>query len=465
MLLTLYTPYPGCCLVVTPVGSVLLGAPSDAFRATKAYCNTHALPFPNTFVAPSVLMMHHRPQYNIEFFLYDFLFIQGAAYKPHMAHQKLQLVLDAQDAPRVQNALRTALLGPYNLQEPAPAHMCAELRECIHVGQHLAVRRGSSIRPLEDMLNMAVFNHQHKVWVLDGFLEITRTSATAFALRWGNTHAACDLALPAAPMPLCPPQAAQEPCKPLPFGVTALGGRSGFDPSGPTTGFVLWIDQQPVLLDGPSGIDVFLRAHHIQEKHITHMVLSHCHDDHIGAAIEMVSRRYPWTLVTSQPVYESFLTIAASYLQEDTPSLRARVPFQEIQPHQETCLHGASASFFYTAHSIPALGVSIQYTPAPKAHPHQLLISGDSLDCEHLDTLLHQNILSQERHHFLKNLVPPKNQPHSTFFIDTGEAEIHGKPSDWTHNPNNLVYYHCPSSERMNQYPHPVIQPGKTYSI
>ena len=76
--------YPGVTLVVSGEESILFGVPNDAFKATKQYCTDHKLPFPRTLVAPPRMVVMGTPQFNPEFFLYDFLFVYGAAFKPQL---------------------------------------------------------------------------------------------------------------------------------------------------------------------------------------------------------------------------------------------------------------------------------------------------------------------------------------------------------------------------------------------
>src|SRR5882757_4547051 len=112
MPLSVHRPYPGVALVNTDDGAVLIGAPADAFKAVKAYCNEHELPFPRTLVAPQVALANATPQFVPEFFLYDFLFIYGAAFKPDLAKERLVLVVNAGGEQGEREALRMTLTGP-----------------------------------------------------------------------------------------------------------------------------------------------------------------------------------------------------------------------------------------------------------------------------------------------------------------------------------------------------------------
>ncbi|MEE2961923.1 MAG: hypothetical protein VYA34_14395, partial [Myxococcota bacterium] len=115
-MLEIFRYYPGVALVVTEKGSALLGAPTDAYKATKSYCNLHRLPFPKVLVAPQTMLIRANPQFNPEFFLYDFLFVFGAAYKEELKGQTLSLVVDADQAQTILEALRLTLIGPNQVE-------------------------------------------------------------------------------------------------------------------------------------------------------------------------------------------------------------------------------------------------------------------------------------------------------------------------------------------------------------
>ncbi|MBS2019407.1 MAG: hypothetical protein JST00_41480, partial [Deltaproteobacteria bacterium] len=52
------------------------------------------------------------------------------------------------------------------------------------------------------------------------------------------------------------------------FGVTVLGASHGFDPSGKTTGFLLWMGGRAILVDPPTDSTEYLRARGIAPKTI-----------------------------------------------------------------------------------------------------------------------------------------------------------------------------------------------------
>ena len=66
---------------------------------------------PRTLVAPLRMVVMGTPQFNPEFFLYDFLFVYGAAFKPQLASERLRLVMPSDRASAILKALRLTLTG------------------------------------------------------------------------------------------------------------------------------------------------------------------------------------------------------------------------------------------------------------------------------------------------------------------------------------------------------------------
>ena len=165
MTLDIHRPYPGVALAVTEHGSVLLGAPADAFKATKKYCGDHNLPFPRVLIAPQELLVEAAPQFNPEFFLYDFLFVYGAAFKPDLQAERLQLVLDEDQVLGAKEALRITLDGPSRaeltgivdakgkpLLDPKVVAMLSSVTE------DMALKKGDQPRVLDDSITTTTFD-------------------------------------------------------------------------------------------------------------------------------------------------------------------------------------------------------------------------------------------------------------------------------------------------------------------
>jgi CRP-like cAMP-binding protein len=466
--LEIHHPYPGVALVVTDRGSVLLGVPADAFKATKFYCNKHKLPFPRILVAPQILLIDAAPQFNPEFFLYDFLFVYGAAFKPELAQERLLLVADKAQLHSVKEALRITLNGPSRSEL---AGYCdsqgrrilddTTVDQLSRVSEFMAIKKGEKPRTLEDSLRTLFFENG-EVRLFDGLLQIARDGPQAFNLTQQGRRAHVDINVtsPVVPFATLPtPKMVQTP---LEFGIKALGTRSGFDLSGPTTGFVFWLNGLAVIYDGPVGTKYLLESQGISVDDVDSVILSHCHEDHMGAFIEMILAGRRPKVFTAEPIYRSALTKLACYFQQPEADVASYVDYQRVTPGEPVEINGAQFEFFYTVHSIPTLGLSVTKNDR-LGRKHSIQISGDTLHHEGLDKMYKAGVLNKETFTRMRHLVPKKKQKQALYFADVGEAIIHGHPKDWHKNPNDVVYYHCADNQQTRRYGHAVAAPGQLF--
>lgn len=469
MTLDIHRPYPGVALVATDRGSVLLGAPADAFKATKSYCERHKVPFPRVLVAPTQMLVEAVPQFNPEFFLYDFLFVYGAAFKPDLANERLVFVMEESQVESAKRALRFTLTGPtreemqgYKTRKGVAALDRHTIEHLARLSDHMAIKKGDRIRGVDDTVTTQTFDRQGRVRVLDGAMDLAREGLTGFLVRYAGQETLVDLAISEPVVPfatLAPPAFVQSP---LTFGLKALGTRSGFDLSGPTTGFVFWVNGRAVIYDGPVGTRYLLEHQGISFSDVDGIILSHCHEDHMGAFVELILAGHRPKVYTAEPVYRSALVKLASYFSRTEEDVASFIDYVRITPGQPIETLGATFDFFYTAHAIPTIGVSVsmQHDRAT----HRIQISGDTMHHEGIDKLREAGVLDAAAHEKLRNLVPKKKIDNALFFADVGEAIIHGHPKDWQGNPNDLVYYHCPDNQHTTGFGHHVATPGEVHT-
>lgn len=170
-----------------------------------------------------------------------------------------------------------------------------------------------------------------------------------------------------------PPVSAGSPFAPPAFGITVLGSSHGFDPSGKTTGFVLWVGHRGVLVDPPVDATELLREQGVPSRLIDGVILTHCHADHDSGTFQKLLEERRVHLYTTPTVLRSFLKkyAALSGLSEDL--LRRTFSFTAVTVGAPVPVHGAELWFFYTLHSIPALGFEAFYGGK------SLAFSGDTL--------------------------------------------------------------------------------------
>jgi CRP-like cAMP-binding protein len=470
-MLDVYRPYPGVALVVTAKGSVLLGAPADAFKATKAFCQQHRLPFPRVLVAPQRLLAEANPQFVPEFFLYDFLFVYGAAFKPELDGERLVLLLDADQVEEEKRALAVTLNGPsreelagYRDATGQPLVSAESVRLMAGASEYLAIKKGDRPRRLEESIEALTFDSQARATVLDGCLGIERTGPVSFTLSTGGERANVDLSfsppvVPFATLPL-PTDVQPSPT----FGVTPLGTRSGFDLTGPTTGFLFWLNGRALIYDGPVGTRYLLERQGATPGDVGAVVLSHCHEDHMGAFVELLLGGHRPRVYTAEPIYRSMLVKLAHHLRMKEAEVAGFVDYRRVTPGVPVEIFGAMVDFFYSVHAIPTIGMSVLLTDSSGAE-HRVQISGDTIGHEGLDDMRTAGVLDAETHKRMRQLVPASKVDRALYFADVGEAIIHGHPRDWQGNPNRILYYHCPDDERTRGFGHELAQAGTRHVL
>jgi CRP-like cAMP-binding protein/glyoxylase-like metal-dependent hydrolase (beta-lactamase superfamily II) len=198
------------------------------------------------------------------------------------------------------------------------------------------------------------------------------------------THRASDLDL--GPSSFSPPT----------FGVTVLGASHGFDPSGKTTGFLLWLGGRALLVDPPTDASEYLRLRGVAPKTIDGVILTHCHADHDAGTFQKLLEESQIGLYTTPHILGSFLRkySALSDLSEDL--LRRLFSFHPVRIGAPMHVHGAELWFRYTLHSIPTIGLDAFYGN------RSISISGDTLyDPERIRQMYEAGVLDRARYESL----------------------------------------------------------------
>lgn len=463
--------YPGVALAVVGQQSVLFGVPADAFKAVKQHCMDHNLPFPRTLVAPQSMLINATPQFNPEFFLYDFLSVYGAAFTPGLADERLILVLDEDQVEGVMHALNTTLTGPtledmlgYTADDGSKVMSESTAEFLVGVSDHMAIKQGDQPRALNSMVTALHFDSQDEVDVLGGDLTIQRDGPSAFTLRSGNEKLRVSLEVPRRVIPFSKLPAPSATQTPITLGVKPLGSRSGFDLSGPCTGFLIWVNGRICIYDGPVATRYLLERQGISVEDIDMVVLSHCHEDHMGAFVELILSGHKPRFFTTEPIYQSTLIKLSTYFKQPKEEIAKYLDYHRVTEGEPFDALGAEFQLFYTIHAIPTVGLTVKLTDA-LGEPHGVTISGDTLHHDGLDKLKADGILADEHFQRMRQLVPEARNQNHCYFCDVGESIIHGHPKDFVNNDNRVIYYHCPENEYTRSFGRELAQPGRTITV
>jgi len=221
----------------------------------------------------------------------------------------------------------------------------------------------------------------------------------------------------------------KEPYIPPLFGVTCLGPSHGFDPTENTSGYIIWLNHNGIMVDPPVNSTEWLEDSNVNPKLIDSIILTHCHADHDAGTFQKILREEKITIYTTKTVINSFLRKYSSltgYKEEDLSKL---FNFYEVKIGIPFFIHAARFEMFYTLHSIPTLGFKIKF------EDQSFVYSSDhNNDPELHKKLLNEGIITKERYEELSSFpwdynviyheagIPPLHTP--VKYLNTLPKEI-----------------------------------------
>lgn len=158
------------------------------------------------------------------------------------------------------------------------------------------------------------------------------------------------------------------------FGVTVLGNSHGFDKSGSTSGYVLWINGRGVMIDPPPYSSATLEREGIRPRTIVGIILTHCHADHDAGAFQKVLTGSPVVVITTPTIYKSFIRKYAALSALSPALLRHSHRHKPAIIGRPLRFQGATFRFTYTLHSIPCVGFRVEW------RGRSMVFTGDHLN-------------------------------------------------------------------------------------
>lgn len=207
-----------------------------------------------------------------------------------------------------------------------------------------------------------------------------------------------------------------EPFKPPRFGVTCLGPSHGFDPSDNTSGFIIWLNHNGIMIDPPVNSTEWLLRSNVNPKFIDTIILTHCHADHDAGTFQKILEENRVTIYTTKTVMESFLRKYSAFSGESPAYLRRLFSFQPVYIGRPVMIHGGEFDIFYAMHSIPTMGFKLSF------QGKSFVYSSDHQgDPEVQKTMLAKGLIEQRRFDQLQNFPWESD----VIYHESGIAPLH----------------------------------------
>jgi len=335
----------GGYLVQTPAGNVQFGSPPETIK------DTMKLPggVPEIFVLPEKMFNWIKgiSIAEIEFPLYWNYFIQK---------KKTIIICREEQYTKIRKVLEESVFGPENFNISNDYSPAVDLLHIPEILSEMKYFRNNN--KLSNMVQFGIFKNNkfsHRgitVTVEDGkgygiyynkeFLaEVPRN------IEYKTTY----LIGERLPEPYMPPL----------FGVTCLGPSHGFDPEENTSGFIIWLNHQGVMVDPPVNSTEWLEDSNVSPKFIDSIILTHCHADHDAGTFQKILEEGKVTVYTTETVMTSFLNKYSALSDVSTDYLRSLFDFYPVKIGQPLYINGGKFEMFYTLHSIPTIGFRMEF--------------------------------------------------------------------------------------------------------
>lgn len=429
---------PGCFHLQGEQEAALLSSPPEILK----FLLRRKLPIPHVGIIPDTTHTRGVSKMAFEFLGYWFLFVEQGYQKGG----KFRILGTPGACMRLYEILRLTLLGPSREEMKRWGLSKHRIEFLSKLSQGMALQKEGKVQQIEDFFEFVHFPEEAggeavPLFAQDDSIRVRRLGENRYEFSEGGNKTVLSAEEEG---DVFPPLAdlSNGVEKPEKFRLKVLGCYSGFDPEGPTTGMLLWVNANAFLIDVPAGIEHYLRQVGISRKQLTAVIQTHIHDDHSHLSELILSERVP-LIITTREIFECAVRKAAHVLGESPEVLKAMVRFQEVIPGKNYEMFGARWEFFYTVHPIPTVGFRVAVKDE-SGKAHVLLHSSDMDNFKDMDRLVEKGALPAEYRDRMKKLV---RGDEDLVTLDGGGGLIHGEPEDWApfqerYPKTHFLFYH-----------------------
>lgn len=372
----------GGYLAETPAGYIQFGAPPETIKDTMELESG----VPQIFVLADEMFSWIKgiSVGEIEFPLY---------YNYFLRNRKTLIICRKNQLNRIKKVLQESIFGPriFDIKEDYDPFAKKETIPDIKSEMNFFRKNNR----LSKMVSFGIFEENR--YIYKG-VEIKIDKAGDFILSWKKSK---PLVIPGKinykPTYLIGERLAEPYVPPL-FGVTCLGPSHGFDPEENTSGFIIWLNHQGIMVDPPVNSTEWLEDSNVSPKFIDSIILTHCHADHDAGTFQKILEGGRVSVYTTKTVMMSFLRKYSALSNVKTDYLVKLFNFHPVKIDSPVYINGGKFEMFYTLHSIPTIGFKMEF------QDQSFVYSSDHNNDPNIHKELHdKGIISKERYKELKN--------------------------------------------------------------
>ncbi len=329
----------GGYLVDTSEGFFQIGSPPETIKDTMSEKKT-----PLVFILPNKFFHVEKgiSTAELEFPIYFNFFLR---------QKKTTIICTSEQKDQLITVLKESLMGPEEINLESEYLNGAESFGFPDMKAEMAYFRG--YKGLDDVVDFKVFDGDNMVnlgkvlvrklpsgdfRITDGSKETEIPGEVGFNIKYEIGHRM------------------EEPFQAPILGITCLGPSHGFDPEDNTSGFIIWLNHQGIMVDPPVNSTEWLRSSNVNPKLINHVILTHCHADHDAGTFQKIMEETKITIHATATVMESFIRKYSALTKIPRKELLELFHFQPIIIGRPLMINGGEFNFHYALHSIPSVG-------------------------------------------------------------------------------------------------------------
>jgi CRP-like cAMP-binding protein len=413
---------PGVSVFQSEGKTILFGCPPEVIK----HLMLKGIESPEVIVLPDTSYRFDTLQNCTEFPLYYFLFVK----RNFMAGKRLTIVGTPTHLKANRKLLRLTLLGPTR-QEYEDLGYNPNFEALYKEARALAIKDANGKElTIDDFVEFIPFT-QGVAETLG--LKIIHTGQNTYKIGSDKIDINFNVRQPA-PYDL---RADFVTSMPAHFGVTVLGGASGFIADKPCSGLLLHYNSELMLIDCVPYLEQALNARGVSTTEIRSIFMTHIHDDHCNIFPLLRLSNKVRFLATKEIFWMAMMKLSLQTLMP-VDDISSMFEFVEVNPSKVTEFFGLSIEPHYTVHSIPTIGATFRMKEGNTTR--SIVFIGDNKSFGDIETLVSQGVVEREKFETLKNKY---NDRHDLLFADGGMGILHGDPRDaLTSHADRIVFMH-----------------------